>query len=152
MKMVPSWTREVLLQCKLGKYSVLGLGMLIYCIAHILLYPPPPCLNGRAHGLEFWHGGQVEGYVGQGHRSKVKVKRWRNVHCLRTLSMDLPKKKLLNTTGRNMTWGVFKAYAFFNIWICCVKNKFLIKHLLSSVSRVQLERDQWIVNLDMCYN
>ena len=27
--------------------------------------------------------------------------------------MDLPKKKLRNMTGRNTTWGVFKAYAFF---------------------------------------
>ena len=76
---------------------------ILYC--SYIVIPPPPCLNGRAHGLEFWHGGQVEGYVGQGHRSKVnvkvKVKRSKNVHCLRTLSMDLPKKKLLNTTGRN---------------------------------------------------
>ncbi len=27
--------------------------------------------------------------------------------------MDLPKKKLTNMTGRNTTWGVFKAYVFF---------------------------------------
>ena len=33
----------------------------------------------RTNSLDFWHGGQVEGYlgqvVGQGHRSKVKVMR-----------------------------------------------------------------------------
>ena len=28
-------------------------------------------------------------------------------------SMDLPKKKLRNMTGRNTTWGVFKAYVVF---------------------------------------
>ena len=32
---------------------------------------------------------------------------------LRALSMDLPNKELKNTTGRNATWGVFKAYAVF---------------------------------------
>ncbi len=29
------------------------------------------------------------------------------------LSIDLPQKKLRHMTGRNTTWGVFKAYAFF---------------------------------------
>ncbi len=29
------------------------------------------------------------------------------------MSIDLPKKKLRNMTGRNTTCGVFKAYAFF---------------------------------------
>ncbi len=29
------------------------------------------------------------------------------------LSESQAKKKLRNTTGRNMTWGVFKAYVFF---------------------------------------
>ncbi len=27
------------------------------------------------------------------------------------MSIDLPKRKLRSTTGRNTTWGVFKAYA-----------------------------------------
>ncbi len=31
----------------------------------------------------------------------------------RSAEVDLPKKQLRNMTGRNMTWGVFKAYAFF---------------------------------------
>ncbi len=33
------------------------------------------------------------------------------------LSMDLPKKKLRNTTGRNTTWGVFIVYAFFYVMV-----------------------------------
>ena len=50
-------------------------------------------------------------FVGQGHRSKIKVTRSKNVHwdipliseslnC--DLSMDLPKKKIRNMTGRNI--------------------------------------------------
>ncbi len=31
--------------------------------------------------------------------------------------MDLPKKKLMDTTGRNTTWGVFKAYVVFFLMI-----------------------------------
>ena len=40
-------------------------------------------LNAQTYGLEFWHGGQVEGYLGQGHRSKVNVTRsiHVSVHC-----------------------------------------------------------------------
>ena len=38
------------------------------------------CFNSRTDRctdrLEFWHGGQVEGYLGQGHGSKVKVTRF----------------------------------------------------------------------------
>ena len=71
------------------------------------------CLSplARPNRLEFWHEGQVEGYLGQGHRSKVKITRSKNVHWDVTLTsesivmMDLPKKNL-----RNMT-GVFNAYA-----------------------------------------
>ncbi len=52
------------------------------------------------------------GVIGQGHRSKVKGMRSKNVHWDVPLTsksivmMDLPKKKI-----RNTTWGVFKAYA-----------------------------------------
>ncbi len=65
-------------------------------------------LNGQTYKLEFWHGHQVEEYLGQGHRSKVKVTRSKNVPwCVCSIdlwelfSMDLPLKKLSNTTGRN---------------------------------------------------
>ena len=37
-------------------------------------------VDGQTYGLEFWHGGQVEGYLGQVRRSKVKVTRSNNVH------------------------------------------------------------------------
>ena len=51
-------------------------------------------------------------FVGQGHRSNVKVTRSKNVHWdIPLTSESLAKKKLRNTTGRNTTWGVFKAYA-----------------------------------------
>ena len=51
-------------------------------------------------------------FVGQGHRSNVKVPRTKNVHLdIPLTSESLAKKKLRNTTGRNTTWGVFKAYA-----------------------------------------
>ncbi len=39
-------------------------------------------------------------------------------YCLRrALTIDLSKKKLRNTTGRNTTWGVLKAYVVFFITI-----------------------------------
>ncbi len=38
------------------------------------------CVNRQAYRPGFWHAGQVEGYLGQGHRSKVKVTRSQNVH------------------------------------------------------------------------
>ncbi len=44
--------------------------------------------NGQMYRLEFWHGGQVEGYLVQGHRSKVKVTRSKNVQT-RFLAFDL---------------------------------------------------------------
>ncbi len=56
--------------------------------------------------------------MGQGHRSKVKVTRSKNVRWEASLTseslvygpapMDLPKKKF-----RHTAWGVFIAYAFF---------------------------------------
>ena len=81
--------------------------------------------NGQTYGLEFWHGGQVEGYLGQVSRSRSwvkgqghEVKKCSIGHSTdfwepRNLSMDPPKEKLRNMTGRNTTWGVFKVYAFF---------------------------------------
>ncbi len=68
--------------------------------------------------LGFWRGDQVEECTGQvyrhrsrSYRSKVKVTRsttlrWDVPLTSERMSMDLPKKKL-----RNTTWGVFKAYA-----------------------------------------
>ncbi len=55
--------------------------------------------NGQTYGLEFWHGGQVEGYLGQGQRSRSWSQKMFNgaFHWLLkvlNLSMDLPKKKL----------------------------------------------------------
>ncbi len=37
-------------------------------------------LNGQTYELEYWHGGQVEGYLGQIRKSEVKVTRSKNVH------------------------------------------------------------------------
>ena len=37
-------------------------------------------LNRQTYGLEFWHGGHMDGYLGQDHRSKVKVTGSKNVH------------------------------------------------------------------------
>ncbi len=55
--------------------------------------------------------------VGQGHRSKVKVTRSKNVHndvplTSKSLVYIWTKKKLRNRTGRNTAWGVSKAYVF----------------------------------------
>ncbi len=70
--------------------------------------------NGKTYRLEFWQGGQVEGYQGQGQRSKVNVTRSENVHWdIPLTSESLAKEKFRKTTGRNTTWGVFKACAFF---------------------------------------
>ncbi len=68
--------------------------------------------NGQTYKLEFWHGGLVEGYLGQlcGSRSKVKVTRSNNVfngyfmcYVLEAWDalMHLARKQL-----RNTTWGV----------------------------------------------
>ena len=75
--------------------------------------------NGQTNGLEFWHGGQVKGYLGQVIRSRSQVKgqgHWVkrcSFGCFIDFSetLDLPKKKLRNMTVRNTTWGVFKAYS-----------------------------------------
>ncbi len=73
--------------------------------------------NGQTHRLYFWHEGYVEEYLGQIHRSKVKVRRSKNIHLgLSLISHSLvylPGKKLRNMTGRNSMWGVFKAFVFF---------------------------------------
>ncbi len=46
---------------------------------------------------------------------------WMFHRLLKAYSMDLLKEKLRNTTGRNTTWGVFKAYAgFFYLNIGCL--------------------------------
>ena len=56
----------------------------------------------------------MKGYLGQGHRSKVKVMRSKNVHWnIPLTSESLPKKKLRNTTGRNTTWSFSKCMRFF---------------------------------------
>ncbi len=81
------------------------------CLSVSLFQP-----NGQTYRLEFWHGGQVEGYLGQGkgHRSNVKVTRSKNMHWdIPLTSESLAKKTFRNTTGRNTTWGVFKACVFF---------------------------------------
>ena len=55
----------------------------------------------------------MEGYLGQGHRSSVKVTRSKNVHwdvpltSESIVTIDLPKMKL-----RNMTWGFSKRMHF----------------------------------------
>ncbi len=83
--------------------------------------------HGQTFGLEFWHGGQVEGNLGQvcrsNHMSEVKVTRSKDVLWRVPLTsesivmMDLPKKKLNNTT-----WDVFKAYAFFWCFYCLTES------------------------------
>ena len=59
--------------------------------------------NRQAHRLEFWHGGQVEGYLGQVNRSRsrVKVTRSKNVHW------DVP-----------LTWGPCLDWWTWWIWTC----------------------------------
>ena len=58
-----------------------GAIVLTSCVSVCLL--PLSRLNGQTYGPEFQHVGQVEGYLGQfevqGHRSKVKVTRSKNV-------------------------------------------------------------------------
>ena len=57
-------------------------------------------------------------FVGQGHRSKVKVKRSKNVQWdILLIFESLPKKKLRNATGRNMT-GVFSKCICFLTYNC----------------------------------
>ena len=63
--------------------------------------------------------GYLGQFIGQSHRSKVKIMGSENVHLGVPLTSESlvylpePEKKLSNTTGRSMMWGVFKAYAFF---------------------------------------
>ncbi len=77
--------------------------------------------NGQTYGLEFRHVGQVEGYVGQGHRSKVKVTRSKknvSMDCLLEIIDDFTDGVAEESTHyfavvNTATWGVSKAYAFF---------------------------------------
>ncbi len=74
--------------------------------------------------LEFWDGGQAEGYLGQVSRSRSKVKdqghkvkKCQMGHYIDflepcNLCMDLSKKKLRNMTGRNTMLDVYKHMRF----------------------------------------
>ena len=47
--------------------DVSGVIVLTSCVCLSVSLSQP---NRRTYRLEFWHGGQVEGYLGQGHRSR----------------------------------------------------------------------------------
>ncbi len=87
----------------------------------------------------------MEEYVGQGQRSgsKVRVMRSKNVHwdipltSDKIVQMDLPKKKL-----RNTTWGVFKSYAFF-LFI-------LSFHTVWLPSWLPIRLDSWFFHIYSC--
>ena len=78
----------------------------------------------------------MEGYLGRVIRSRSKVKVKGVKKCPLGLSINsrepsawtCRKKKLRNTSCRNTTWGVFKAFAFFFIIIlffyiyCLIRN------------------------------
>ena len=73
-------------------------------------------LNGQTYRLEFWHGGQMGGYVGQGlrSRSKIKVTRSKNVSWSFQLMdvAELPRKWL------GIQRGIFsKRMRFFSLYI-----------------------------------
>ncbi len=61
-------------------------------------------LNGQTYKLEFWHGCQVEGYLGQVYRSRSRGQKMSNgvFHwLLRAIVYGDFQKKLSNTTRRN---------------------------------------------------
>ena len=58
--------------------GVMGVIVLTLCVCvcvSVRLSSSPYRPNGQTYRIESLHGGQVEGYLGQGYRSKVKVMR-----------------------------------------------------------------------------
>ncbi len=88
--------------------------------------------NGRTYRLEFQHGGQVEGYLGQVNRSKVKVT-WSKDVLMDISMMECLLRRLLELrdgrdgrdesscqNSESLIWlrnktksGVLKAYSFY---------------------------------------
>ncbi len=62
--------------------SVSGVIVLTLCVCVSVCPLPPSQTNVPMYGLEFWHGGQLDGYLGQVYRSRptVKATRSQNVH------------------------------------------------------------------------